>query len=106
MTGDEGCLLKKPAPTVELGLGQDAPADRKAVLPVADVKGRNGGVVGDLERNERRFISLQALRQKNTGGRLERSVKTEPSSQTRSEDGDEKRNPQRGGMQNRGMVKV
>lgn len=34
--------------TVELGFGQDAPADGEAVLPVAHVEGRDGGVVGHL----------------------------------------------------------
>lgn len=34
--------------TIELGLGQDAPTDRKTILPIADIKGRDGRMVGHL----------------------------------------------------------
>lgn len=35
--------------TVELGPGDDAAADAEPVLPVADVEGRHGRVVGHLQ---------------------------------------------------------
>jgi hypothetical protein len=37
-------------PTIKLGLGQDAAADAEAVLLIADVEGRDGGMVGDLSQ--------------------------------------------------------
>lgn len=40
--------------TIELGLGQDTSTDRKTILPIADIKGRNGRMVGHLaEQRER-----------------------------------------------------
>lgn len=42
--------------TIELGLGQDAPADRKTILPVADIKGRDGRMVGHLAEEKERDI--------------------------------------------------
>ena len=35
--------------TIELGLGQDASTDRETILPIADIKGRDGRMVGHLE---------------------------------------------------------
>lgn len=34
--------------TIELGLGQDAPTNRKTILPIADIKSRDGWMVGHL----------------------------------------------------------
>jgi len=38
--------------TVELRLGQDAATDRKTILPIADIKGRDGWMVGHLEKRQ------------------------------------------------------
>lgn len=40
--------------TIELGLGQDAPTDRKTILPIADIKGRDGRMVGHLAEERER----------------------------------------------------
>lgn len=50
-----------PLHTIELGLGKDTSTDRKTILPIADIKGRDGRMVGNLaeerekdrEQNER-----------------------------------------------------
>lgn len=36
--------------TVELGLGEDAATEAEPILPVADVEGRHGRVVGHLDK--------------------------------------------------------
>lgn len=47
--------------TVELGLGQDAPTDRKTILPIADIKGRDGRMVGHLaEKKKRETLEQQS----------------------------------------------
>lgn len=42
--------------TIELGLGQDAPTDRKTILPIANIKGRDGRMVGHLAEERQRDI--------------------------------------------------
>lgn len=34
--------------TIEFGLGQNTSIDRKTILPIADIKGRDGWMVGHL----------------------------------------------------------
>ena len=53
--------------TIELGLGQDAPADRKPILPVADIKGRDGRMVGHLAEEKRETFEPNAEREMPTG---------------------------------------
>ena len=50
--------------TIELGLGQDAPTDRKTILPVADIKGRDGRMVGHLAEGREKETFEQQQREK------------------------------------------
>lgn len=51
--------------TIELGLGKDAPTDRKTILPVADIKGRDGRMVGHLAAGgERETFEQQCERKR------------------------------------------
>lgn len=42
--------------TIELRLGQDAPTDTKSILPIADIKGRDGWMMGHLAEDKQRVI--------------------------------------------------
>lgn len=49
--------------TIELRLGQNTSSDRKTILPIADIKGRDGRMVGHLvEEKERDRQQKESVR--------------------------------------------
>lgn len=52
--------------TIELGLGQDATTDRITVLPIADIKGRDGRMVGHLAEERERHVSNSGRKESDT----------------------------------------
>lgn len=53
---------KLPLVTIELGFGQDAPADGESVFPIADVEGRDRWMMGHLtEEKHRRCNEMKQL---------------------------------------------
>lgn len=43
--------------TIKFGLCQDASTDRETILPIADIKGRDGWMVGHLPEERERHLS-------------------------------------------------
>lgn len=51
--------------TIEFGLGQNASTNRKSIFPIADIKGRDGRMVGHLaEDTEREMFEQQSEEEK------------------------------------------